>query len=191
MLGYHQRVALVDLARSTVDYLRPAQRQLQDFIGGRGLGGAMLFEHGPTVDPLAPESLVGLVVGPLTGTDFPLSNRLALVFRSPLTRTIAWAMTGGYFATEFKKGGLDALLVTGRAPRPCYLAICGAEIEICPGGSLWGKGVIEAVNVLQDAHPDAHVLTIGPAGERLSPMATVINDKGRASGVRHRRQRPG
>jgi aldehyde:ferredoxin oxidoreductase len=29
------------------------------------------------------------------------------------------------------------------------------------------------------------VLAIGPAGEALSPIATVINDKGRASGVRH------
>ena len=38
---------------------------------------------------------------------------------------------------------------------------------------------------LQAAHTNAHVLAIGPAGERLSPVATVINDKGRASGVRH------
>jgi aldehyde:ferredoxin oxidoreductase len=125
------------------------------------------------------------MVGPLTGTDFPLANRLAFVFRSPLTRTIASALTGGYIATELKKGGLDGLVITGRATHPCYLVIRGTKVEIRGASSVWGRGAVEAVTALQDAHEDAHVLAIGPAGERLSPVATVINDKGRASGVRH------
>jgi aldehyde:ferredoxin oxidoreductase len=111
MHGYHQRIALVDLTTSTVDYVESPARLLRDFLGGRGLGAALLSDHGPTIEPLVPESLLCLAAGPLTGTDFPLANRLALVFRSPLSRTMAWAMTGGYFATEFKKGGLDALIV--------------------------------------------------------------------------------
>jgi aldehyde:ferredoxin oxidoreductase len=185
MLGYHRRVALVDLSKGTVDYVQPSVTQLRDFIGGRGLGAALLSEHGATTEPLDPESVVCVMAGPLTGTDFPLANRLAFVFRSPLTRTIAWAMTGGYVATELKKGGIDGLIIRGRAADPCYVLIEGTRIEMCPAQLLWGMGAVECVTALQDAHENAHVLAIGPAGERLSPMATVINDKGRASGVRH------
>lgn len=185
MLGYHRRVALVDLSTGTVEYLQPAVTQLRDFIGGRGLGAALLSEQGAITEPLDPESVVCLMAGPLTGTDFPLANRLAFVFRSPLTRTIAWAMTGGYVATELKKGGIDGLIIRGRAADPCYVMIEGTRIEIRPAQLLWGMGAVESVTALQDAHENAHVLAIGPAGERLSPMATVINDKGRASGVRH------
>jgi aldehyde:ferredoxin oxidoreductase len=185
MHGYHQRVALVDLTKSTVDYMEPSPKLLRDFVGGRGLGVRLLSDHGPTIEPLVPESVLCLAAGPLTGSDFPLANRLAMVFCSPLSRTIAWAMTGGYVATEFKKGGLDALIVRGHASRPCYLAIRGTHIEICPADSLWGKGAVTTVSALREAHAEAHVLAIGPAGEHLSPMATVINDKGRASGVRH------
>ena len=184
LAGYHHCIALVDLTRSTIDYLRPDDALLRGVIGGRGLGTALLHDHGPTLEPLAPESPLCLMAGPLTGTNFPLANRLAFVFRSPLTRTIAWAMTGGYFATEFKKGGLDGLVIVGRAPRPVYLSVQGTQIEIHPAESLWGRGAVETVTALQEAY-DGHVLSIGPAGERLSPMATVINDKGRASGVRH------
>ena len=61
----------------------------------------------------------------------------------------------------------------------------GTRVEIRDAGALWGKGAVETVSLLQAAHRDAHVLAIGPSGEAMSPIATVINDKGRASGVRH------
>lgn len=149
MLGYHRRVALVDLSTGTVEYLQPAVTQLRDFIGGRGLGAALLSEQGAITEPLDPESVVCLMAGPLTGTDFPLANRLAFVFRSPLTRTIAWAMTGGYVATELKKGGIDGLIIRGRAADPCYVMIEGTRIEIRPAQLLWGMGAVESVTALR------------------------------------------
>jgi aldehyde:ferredoxin oxidoreductase len=44
---------------------------------------------------------------------------------------------------------------------------------------------METTEALQAIHQKARVLAIGPAGEKLVPIATVINDKGRASGVRN------
>ncbi len=185
MRGFHQRVAFVDLTSESVEILDIPHALSQSVLGGRGLGVALLAMQDPSREPLDEEASICLMTGPLTGSDFPLANRLTLVFRSPLTRTVAWAVTGGYIATELRKGGLDGIVVSGRARRPSYLQIRGEHIAVRPAPELWGGGAVQAVSQLQDAHPNAHVLAIGPAGERLSPVATVINDKGRASGVRH------
>lgn len=185
MHGYHNRIALVDLTRATVDVFHPDDDLLRAYIGGRGLAAAFLDGHGPGLEPLEPASPLCVLAGPLTGTNFPLANRLAFGFRSPLTRTIAWAMTGGYIATELKKGGLDGLIIVGRATTPVYLVVDGSRVTLRDAAGLWGTGAVAAVEALQNTHDEAHVLSIGPAGERLSPIATVINDKGRASGVRH------
>jgi aldehyde:ferredoxin oxidoreductase len=185
MGGFHRRVAFVDLTRESVDVVDISHSLQQSVLGGRGLGVALLALHGPCREPLEDDAQLCLMAGPLTGSDFPLANRLALVFRSPLTRTVAWAMTGGYIATEMSKGGLDGIVVSGRAKQPCYLQMRGSQITVQPASHLWGLGAVETVSRLKAAHADAHALAIGPAGERLSPVATVINDKGRASGVRH------
>ncbi len=125
MPGSHQQVAFVDLTTESVRTLEIPRALRQRALGGRGLGVALLAMHGPSREPLEDDALLCMMVGPLTGSDFPLANRLALVFRSPLTRTVAWAMTGGYIATEMRKGGLDGIVVSGRAKRPCYLLIRG------------------------------------------------------------------
>jgi aldehyde:ferredoxin oxidoreductase len=185
MRSFQRRVAFVDLTKESVELLDIPRSLQLDVIGGRGLGVALLAAHGRSREPLEDEAFLCLMAGPLTGSDVPLANRLALVFRSPLTRTVAWAMTGGYIATELRKGGLDGIVVCGRAKQPSYLLVRGARITIEPAAVLWGAGAVDTVSRLQGAHEDSHVLAIGPAGERLSPVATVINDKGRASGVRH------
>ena len=50
-------------------------------------------------------------------------------------------------------------------------------------GDVWGKTVDETDALLRDRHgQDAVVACIGPAGEKLSRIAAVINDTGRAAG---------
>ena len=185
MQGYCGRIAVVDLTNRQVDYSGLPESVLRSFIGGRGLGAAILCRHDGPSEPLGPESPLCVLVGPMTGTDFPLSNRLVFVFRSPQTRTLAWANTGGYIAAELKSGGLDGIVVLGRADTPVYLHVHGASLTIRCARSLWGKGAMETTEALQAMHQKARVLAIGPAGEELVPIATVINDKGRASGVRN------
>ena len=185
MQGYCGRLAIIDLTNRKVDHSTVPESVLRSFIGGRGLGAAILCRHAVAVEPLAPESPLCVLVGPMTGTDFPLSNRLVFAFRSPQTRTLAWANTGGYIAAELKSGGLDGIVLVGRAETPVYLHVHGTSVTIHCARSLWGKGAIATTEALQASHQEARVLAIGPAGEALVPIATVINDKGRASGVRH------
>jgi aldehyde:ferredoxin oxidoreductase len=185
MLGYNNRIAIVDLTRRRVDYSQPSDRLLRSYIGGRGLGAAILYRHGNAVDPLSPESLLCMLVGPGTGSGLPLANRLVFVFRSPQTNTLAWANTGGYIAAALKDGGLDGIVVTGKSDTPVYLHMQGISISIIDAKPLWGVSAIESTSMLQKTYDKARVLAIGPAGEACVPIATVINDKGRASGVRN------
>jgi aldehyde:ferredoxin oxidoreductase len=125
MQGCSGRLAIVDLTSRTVDHSTVPDSVLRSFIGGRGLGAAILCRHAVAVEPLAPESPLCLLVGPMTGTDFPLSNRLVFAFRSPQTRTLAWANTGGYIAAELKSGGLDGIVLVGRAETPVTSTFTG------------------------------------------------------------------
>ncbi|HDD66534.1 MAG TPA: aldehyde ferredoxin oxidoreductase, partial [Nitrososphaeria archaeon] len=87
--GYANRIAWVDLAEKRVEYLEVDDEEAAKFIGGRGLGGRFLLKHAVGKDPLSPENLLILMTGPLTGSDAPLSNRLATITRSPLTGAFA------------------------------------------------------------------------------------------------------
>jgi aldehyde:ferredoxin oxidoreductase len=169
------RTSLVPVAES-------AQRA---FIGGRGLGVSILSEQHPVPDPLDPASPLCMLVGPLNGTMIPLANRLCFVFRSPQTGTIAWAHTGGYVAASLGAAGLSGLVLRGRAPAPVLLEVSATGVVQRDATDLAGLGAIDTTDRLRTRYRDARILAIGPAGEALTPIATVINDKGRASGVRH------
>jgi aldehyde:ferredoxin oxidoreductase len=75
--------------------------------------------------------------------------------------------------------------LTGCSESPCTLVIADGQILFEDASPLWGKGAVESVQSLEQRHGKIRALTIGPAGEACSPIATVINDRGRASGVRH------
>jgi aldehyde:ferredoxin oxidoreductase len=173
------RIGRVDLGASR-NCTVPADPDLvAQYLGGRGLGGALLRREALHEN----ESPVYMMLGPLVGTNFPLANRLTFVFRSPATHTIASATTGGYAAVALKNAGFDGLVLDGRAPEPSILVVGEGGVRVVAAPELWGLGAIETCERL--AEGGVRVLAIGPAGERGSPVATVINEKGRASGVRH------
>jgi aldehyde:ferredoxin oxidoreductase len=175
---------MLDLDTAQSSLMPVDERAQQAFIGGRGLGVSILFEH-TVPDPLDPASLLCMLVGPLNGTMIPLANRLCFVFRSPQTGTIAWAHTGGYIAASLGAAGLSGLVLRGRAPAPIFLEVSRTGVAQHDAAELAGLGAIETTDRLRARYPDTRILAIGPAGEALAPIATVINDKGRASGVRH------
>src|SRR5437773_2242164 len=137
ILGYNNRIAFVDISSREVSYLQPDESLLRKVIGGRGLGSAVLYKHGRGIEPLAEESLLFAGVGPLTGTGFPLANRLTFVFRSPQTRTTAWAHTGGYAGAELKSSGLDAIVIRGKSDKPAYLLAQNSSVSILDATKFW------------------------------------------------------
>ena len=182
--GYNQKLAIVDLTNEDIKYEIPDEDDLQKFVGGRGLGTKHLWNT-KIVGNRKQQNFIGMYVGPLTGTGVPLANRLTMVFHSPLTNTIAYANTGGYAGTALKLAGFDGIVLSGEATSPKYLLVKHGEATLLDARQLWGMRATETMNLLREKHGDVRVLSIGPAGENLVKYANVVNDAGRASGVRH------
>ena len=73
--------------------------------------------------------------------------------------------------------------MTGASERPVYVLIEDGAASLQDASHLWGKTTLETRDALQAAHgKDTEEACIGPAGEKLSLLACVINDYGRAAG---------
>ena len=175
----------MDLSKNAVEYEDMDERIAESFIGGRGYGVKRLYDHNPKLEPYSEESWIGLYTGPVTGTAMPLANRLTIVFRSPLTRTIAYANTGGYAAAALKLAGFDGIEITGKSQTPKYILAKDGRLDLLDASSLWGRGASECIRILKAKHGDVRVLSIGVAGENMVKFANIVNDAGRSSGVRH------
>lgn len=172
--------ACVDLTTGAVDVRETDASLLKAWLGGRGLGAALLFEHiGPETGPFAPENCLIFTTGAFHGTAWPTSSRYTVTFKSPATGAYGYANAGGHFAPELRQAGYDALVVTGRAAAPSLLRIVGDQIEILPAAELWGLTTAET-EVRLRSKEGGRVACIGPAGERLVRLAAIMND-GRAA----------
>jgi len=175
-----QSIAWIDLSSGDVR-LQPADANLTArFVGGRGVGAALLFRHlADPSDPLSPKNPLIFATGPLTGTPCPAGARYHVTFHSPLTGIYGYANAGGFFGPTLRRAGYDALVITGRADRPVYLEVTPEGVAIRPADHLWGLGAEAAHDAL--ATGKARVACIGPAGENGVRFAAIINDRGRAA----------
>ncbi len=139
--GTMGRLLEVDLASGTARTIALDERLAELFVGGRGLGTALLVQRflrlrdrhpNPfrAVDPLAPENPLIISTSPPNGTTVRTSARFHANFKSPLTGGIGSTNSGGRWGVEFKRTGHDAMVVTGRSPEPVVLfvmpAACGS-----------------------------------------------------------------
>jgi aldehyde:ferredoxin oxidoreductase len=183
--GYAGSILSINLTDQTIDKMPFPDEWKRRYIGGRGLGVAIVSEMvNPKVDPFSPENVLVLATGPLTGSSIPLGARYDVVTKSPLTGTLTSANSGGLFGTELKRAGFDAIVFSGAAASPVYLQVHNGEAELRDAGLFWGMTTKETTAAIQNELKDSHirVATIGPAGERLCRMACIINEGGRAAG---------
>jgi aldehyde:ferredoxin oxidoreductase len=135
-------------------------------------------------DALDESNVLIFATGPLTGSGIPLGARYTVATKSPLTGTATSADSGGTFGPKMKKAGFDAVVITGKARAPVYLYLKDGAAELRDASGLWGKTTTETTAALLAGVGDAtaRVACIGPAGEKLSRLACVINDNFRAAG---------
>ena len=183
MSGYMGKILRVNLTEET-SKIEPLDLIVaQKYLGSRGLGVKIMMDEVPAnVEPLSEENKLIIATGALTGAPVPTSGRYMVITKSPLTGTIAIANSGGQWGAKFKATGHDLIIFEGKADRPVYLYIEDDKVEIRDAAHLWGKTISETTESIRNDHEGANVLSIGPAGERLSPMAAVINDIDRAAG---------
>ncbi|HDK7156300.1 TPA: aldehyde ferredoxin oxidoreductase family protein [Clostridium botulinum] len=184
MYGYNGKILRIDLTNRECTLEPLDEEKAKKFIGARGLGVKTLLEEiDPKIEPLSIENKLVIVTGPITGAPMPTSGRYMVVTKAPLTGTIAISNSGGKWGTELKNAGYDMIIVQGKSDVPVYVNIEDDKIEIKEANHLWGKTSLETTEILCNENNErAKVLCIGPAGEKLSLMAAIMNDIDRAAG---------
>jgi aldehyde:ferredoxin oxidoreductase len=178
LFGYHGRYLRIDLTHGTSDWVPLPVDVLRRFLGGSGLGTWLLHhECPPNVDPLAPEAPLIFSLSPLVGTPLTTSAKFAVVAKSPLTERINDALSSSHFALAAKRGGCDAIVLTGTCPEPSLLVLDDGRIDLSPAADLWGLPAPEATQLLrQRLGPRFSAAVIGPAGENRVRYATISHD---------------
>ncbi len=176
------KLLFTDLSSGEIRSETPEERLYRDFIGGYGVGARLLYSRQRAgVEPLGPANTLGIMTGPLTGTPAVFGCRFAVVARSPLTGGWGDANCGGFFGPYLKFSGYDGVFFTGVSARPVYLLIDNGRAELRDASHLWGKDTYQTEDVLEAAHPGARVVSIGPAGEKLSLISCIITERGSAA----------
>lgn len=187
------KILRVDLWTKTIRIEKLPEKILKDWIGGRGLGVyLMLTEIDPKIDPLSPANKAIVLTGPLTGVPgVPSAGRWVSITKAPLTNTVHDSQSGGKFGPELKFAGFDGIIIEGASEDPVYLWIHDDEVEIRPADHLWGLDVHATTDAIKkelaqeigdNEAKHIKVACIGPAGENLVRIASIMNDYNRAAG---------
>lgn len=165
--------ARIDLTTGDVSPYPISERLFEQYIGGKILGGKLLYDLMPKgTDALAPESVLIINTGPANGTGAPSSSRFNLSFKNVLTGGVASSNCGGQFGVMLRRAGFDGLILTGKAERLSYVEILDGHIAIRDASAFAGMDA-EKVQGQFDKHWGK--LVIGPAGENLVRYAGAMS----------------
>jgi aldehyde:ferredoxin oxidoreductase len=146
-------------------------------IGGSAfIAKIMNKEVPPAADPLGPENLFIVAVGPLAGTGAPQLGRISVGGKSPLTLGIKEANSGGPAAQMFDRLGLRAIVVQGTpgTQRLSCLFISKDKTTLIPADEFRGLKNYELVSQLRKQYGEKiAVISTGIAGERRYKGASV------------------
>jgi len=174
------RILNVNLTTGEIEAEEIPDEMYRAHLGGYGLGSRLLFDRIPAgADPLGPDNVLGFFPGILTGTPL-FGQRFQVVAKSPKNNGWGDANCGGDFGPMLKFVGFDGILFSGQADSPKYLYIEDDKIELRDASQYWGGLAIDVEDQMkEELGKKISVALIGPAGENLSIMSGVANERGR------------
>ncbi|MGQ9674434.1 MAG: aldehyde ferredoxin oxidoreductase family protein [Chloroflexota bacterium] len=185
MFGYMGKLLRVNLTNRTIKD-EPLDLDLaRAYIGGAGYGTRIIHDEvPPDTDPLSPANKLVFMTGPMTATIIPTTARFEVCTKSPLTNMWLDASSSGWWGRVFKLTGYDGIIVEGAADKPVYLWMQDDRAELRDASSLWGLDATQTQDEIRTQLDDkrVRVACIGTAGEKLIPLACIMNDDGRAAG---------
>lgn len=181
--GYMGLVLRVDLTSRTAEEYPWTDGQRRLYLGGKVMAARILTDTlASGTDPLAPENVIVISTGPLTGTGAPSTARFNVSALSPLTGIAASSNCGGPLGTYLKKAGVDALVITGRAETPTCIDVVDGVVTFSDAEGVWGLHTTESQSALAARTAEkSGSLVIGPAGENLVKYAALFSGE-RAAG---------
>ena len=180
--GYCGKILRVDLTHEVIREEMLKEELVRNFLGGPGIAAKILFDEvPPKISAFDPANKLIFMSGLLTGTPVLSAARYGVVFKSPQTGAYGEATAGGKWGTEIKRAGYDGIIVEGCAKAPRVLVVTNSGVEI-RDALLWGKDTLSTEECLQkELGKGFKVASIGPAGENLVRMSSIMNDRGRAA----------
>jgi len=185
MYGHNGKVLRIDLTKQTYSVEHPDELFYRTYGGGRGFVAYYLLHEVPAgADPLGPDNVLIFATGPTTGFAVSGSARHSVGAKSPLTGGYGDAEAGGFWGHELKCAGWDAIIIKGQSPEPVYLSIRDDVVEFHMAEHIWGEETYETGEQIREDLGDSktHIAAIGPAGERLIRMASIVHDCARLAG---------
>ncbi|MFX1303456.1 MAG: aldehyde ferredoxin oxidoreductase family protein [Promethearchaeota archaeon] len=183
--GFTQVRLDVDLTNEKFSKSKLSNEFCRDWIGGYGFAAKVLWDElKPGVDPLSPENVFVYAHGPFPATILPTSSKYGVFAKSPLTEMFGMAISSGSVGAQARRAGINMLVVKGKAPELSYMVVDDDDYYIVPCPDLAGKGCWDTEEILREEFQDYRlaVMAIGPAGERMSRMACITNDRNRQAG---------
>jgi len=185
-LSYVKRILHVDLSTGKTEIEPLKEEMAKKYIGGIGLGMRLFLDNSKAgVDPLSPENPIIFATGPLSGTMAPSAgNSYAVISKSPATGGVAESKAHGFFGSELKRAGYDAVIFKGKAEKLVYVWIDDDSVQLINAEHLKGKSPHETDVAIREELGDHYirVSAIGEAGEKVVRVASIINDEFRAIG---------
>ena len=159
------------------------EQLVKTFLGGPGFAIHFLMnEKVFNIDPYNDKNPLILMTGLLTGTSYPCSAFFSISARSPLTNIHGEGNSGGFFGAELRPI-FNGLIFRNKAEQPVYLVIDDNNYQLKDASELWGLDTKTTIKNLQSKlGKQFKVACIGPSGEKRIPMASIMNDHGRAVG---------
>ncbi len=177
--GSTAKILRVDLTTGKVEIEELTQAFYRLYPGGKALAGYFLLNETPAhTDPFAPENVMVIANGLLTGSPVSTATRYVISARSPLTGGYGESEAGGFWGPELKMAGFEAILIKGKSAEPVYLWIQDGQAGLRSAKHLWGRTPLDVQKDIRSELGDdkIRVLQIGPAGENLVRYACITND---------------
>ncbi|MBD3354038.1 MAG: hypothetical protein GF364_21330 [Candidatus Lokiarchaeota archaeon] len=184
--GYTQIRLDVDLTNGTITESEVSSEFCRNWIGGYGFAAKILWdEMKPGIDPLSPDNIFVYAMGPFPTTILPTSSKYGVFAKSPQTGMFGMAISSGSIAAQARRAGVNLIVFKGKSPEPVYLVVDDDLRYLVPcKDSVWGKDSWTTEDMIKQEFGDPRlaVLAIGQAGERMSRMACITNDRNRQAG---------
>lgn len=175
--GYHGKILRVNLSTKKTATEAIDELFCRRYIGGAGFVAYYLWkELKPGTDALGADNKLIFALGPVSGLQTPGAARHCVGAKSPQTGGIAKAEVGGFWSAELKRAGYDAIIIEGKADKPCYLFIQDGKVSIKDASHLWGKETKETQDAIRAEMDDENIeaCLIGPAGENMVKFACLM-----------------
>jgi len=208
--GYTGKILRVNLTDGNVGTIPTSK--YEEFGGGYGIGAAIFWDlcvapgGWDLQDAFDPRNIITLMSGPLAGTGIASAGRTSVSGLSPQSWPVNWfshSNFGGTFAPFLKFAGWDGVVIEGKSESPVYINIIDDTVTLEDASQIWGldtwktQGEIwkeqsaranvrygEQWQKLGDRYTTQRpaIVTIGPAGETMSRIASLIHGGGSGSG---------